>query len=169
MIASISGATPEAILANVAYVLERQTSWQLTFLLGSAYGTLRPLVLLTPILAETIAKAGWSKDDVRRYLFEHARTPAWEIERNLRDFMNKPIWNLAEEADAGRIPKLFHESDDPNRRVPHVFRPEDYMIVVTGDPLRTNAYVFAHNGRLGYPVAKKIRLPDDWQQRVPVS
>lgn len=159
VIASISGSTPEAILANVAYHLVRQTTWQCTFLLGSAYGTLRPLVLLSPILAETIAKAGWSKADVRRFLFDHARQPAWELERNLRDWMNKPIWNLAEEADAGRLPKLFHESDDPDRLVPHVFSPDDYMIVVTGDPLRTNAYVFAHNGRLGYPVAKRIVRP----------
>jgi hypothetical protein len=159
VIASVSGATPEAILSNVAYCLVRQTTWQCTFLLGSAYGTLRPLVLLSPILAETIAKAGWSKADVRRFLFEHARQPAWELERNLRDWMNKPIWNLAEEADAGRLPKLFHESDDPNRLVPHVFSPDDYMIVVTGDPLRTNAYVFAHNGRLGFPVAKRIVRP----------
>ena len=157
VIASISGSTPEGILANVAYSLVRQTTWQLTFTLGSAYGTLRPLVLLTPILAETIAKAGWSKQDVKQYLFDHARMPAWELERNLREWMNKPIWSLTEEAQAGRIPKVFIESDDPNRLVPHVFKPEDYMVVVTGDPLRTNAYVFAHNGRLGYPVAKKIR------------
>lgn len=166
VIASVSGSTPEGILGNVAYCLARQTSWQLTFTLGSAYGTLRPLVLLSPILAETIAKAGWSKHDVKRYLFQHARMPAWELERNLRDWMNKPIWNLAEEAKAGRIPPVFHESDDPNRLVPHVFKPEDYMIAVTGDPLRTNAYVFAHNGRLGYPVAKKIRLPNQWDRRI---
>ncbi len=167
VIASISGSTPEQILDNVAYCLERQYSWHLTFLLGSAYGTLRPLVLLSPILAQTIASAGWTRDDVKRYLFEHARTPAADVERNLRDFMNKPIWNLAQEADAGRIPALFHASDDPRRPVPHVFRPEDYMVVVTGDPLRTNAYVFAHNGRLGYPVARRIELPGDWAQRVP--
>ncbi len=166
VIASISGATPEAILANVAYHLERQQSWHLTFLMGSAYGTLRPMVLLTPILAETIASAGWSKQDVKQFLFEHARTPAREVERNLRDWMNKPTWNLAEEADAGRIPKFFHESDDPERRVPHVFKPEDYMVVVTGDPLRTNAYVFSHNGRLGFPVTKQIALPDDWDARL---
>ena len=43
--------------------------------------------------------------------------------------------------------------------VPIVWKPEDYMIVVTGDPLRNNAYVFAHNGVLGYPTAKKIVLP----------
>ncbi len=163
VIASVSGSTPEQILDNVAYCLARQTTWHLTFMMGSAYGTLRPLVLLTPILAETIAKAGWSKRDVKRYLFEHARTPAWEIERSLRDWMNKPTWNLAEEADAGRIPALFHESDDPNRLVPHVFKPEDYMVVITGDPLRTNAYVFAHNGRLGYPTAKKIELSPKWE------
>jgi len=120
------------------------------------------MVLLSPILAETIAKAGWTKRDVQRYLFERARVPAWELERNLRVWMNKPIWNLAEEAKAGRIPAHFHESDDPNRRVPHVFKPEDYMVVVTGDPLRTNAYVFAQNGRLGFPTAKKIVLPRDW-------
>jgi hypothetical protein len=30
------------------------------------------------------------------------------------------------------------------------------MIIVTGDPARNSAYVFAHNGVLGYPVTKKI-------------
>jgi hypothetical protein len=162
VIASISGSTPEAILDNVAFSLANQNTWQLTFTLGSAYGTLRPMVLLSPILAETIAKAGWSKRDVKQYLFDHSRVPAWELERNLRDWMNKPIWNLAEEAQAGRIPQVFHESDDPDRRVPQAFKPEDYMVVVTGDPLRTNAYVFAQNGRLGFPTAKKIVLPPDW-------
>jgi len=119
---------------------------------------------LTPILAETIAKAGWSKRDVKQYLFDHARTPAWELERNLRDWINKPIWNLTEEAKAGRIPPVFCASDDPNRLVPQVFKPEDYMVAVTGDPLRTNAYVFAQNGRLGFPVGKKIVLPAAWDE-----
>jgi hypothetical protein len=162
VIASISGSTPEAILDNIAFSLANQYTWQLTFTLGSAYGTLRPMVLLSPILAETIAKAGWSKRDVQNYLFERARVPAREVERNLRDWMNKPTWNLAEEAKAGRIPAVFHASDDPERRVPHVFKPEDYMVVVTGDPLRTNAYVFAQNGRLGFPTAKRIALPRAW-------
>jgi hypothetical protein len=37
------------------------------------------------------------------------------------------------------------------------------MIVVAGDPLRTNAYTFAHNGILGYPVAQQIALPANWE------
>ena len=60
-----------------------------------------------------------------------------------------------------RIPKVF-ESDDPNRLVPIVWKPGDYMVAVTGDPLRNNAYVFAQNGFLGYPTGKKIVLPKNW-------
>ena len=37
------------------------------------------------------------------------------------------------------------------------------MIVVTGDPARNSAYVFAHNGVLGFPVGKEIKLPKNWQ------
>ena len=156
VVASVSGSTAVQIMDNLADSMVRQYSWHLTFMMGSGFGTLRPLLLLTPILAQTIRRDGWSKADVQRYLFDKARMPAWKFERYLRDWMNKPTWNLAEEVKAGRIPALFHESDDPERLVPPVFRPEDYMVVVTGDPMRTNAYVFAHNGRLGFPVTKKI-------------
>jgi hypothetical protein len=57
---------------------------------------------------------------------------------------------------------VFAESDDPDRLVPITTDPEDIQIAVTGDPMRTNAYVFAHNGMLGYPTAKRVRLPADW-------
>jgi len=60
------------------------------------------------------------------------------------------------------MPKIFHESDDPERMVPLVWKPEDFMIVVSGDPLRNNLYVFAHNGLLGFPTTKKIPLPANW-------
>jgi hypothetical protein len=57
---------------------------------------------------------------------------------------------------------VFAESDDPDRMVPIVFKPDDFMIAVTGDLLRNNAYTFAHNGNLGYPVGRKIRLSANW-------
>ncbi len=159
LIANVSGSTPEEILPYLADALQRQISWQLTFTTGSFAGTQRPLVALSPILAETIAQAGWSKKDTKKYLFEHARIPAWVYERQMRDWNAKPLWSLQEDVKAGRSPAVFAESDDPNRLVPVVAKQEDIMIVVSGDPLRTNAYVFAHNGILGYPVAKKIRMP----------
>ena len=164
LVCSVSGSTPEEMLPYLADGVLRQVSWQLDFTLGPHGGTLRPLVLLSPILAETIAVAGWSKADVKRYLFEHARLPAWQFERMLRVWTLMPVWNLTEAAKAGEIPPVFHESDDPNRLVPLVWKPEDYMIAVTGDLTRNNAYAFAHNGDLGYTVGKRIRLPGNWDQ-----
>lgn len=157
-ISSVSGSTPEELLPYIADAVARQYSWQIMFSVGQGYDTLRPLVLLSPILAETIAKGGWSKARFKQALFERARMPAHEFERMLRDWTQKPTWNLAEEHKAGRIPQVFHESDDPERMVPLVWRPEDFHVVVTGDLGRNSCYVFAHNGVLGFPVCKEIRM-----------
>lgn len=82
---------------------------------------------------------------------------AWEFERLLRDWTRKPIWNLAEEPAKGNIPaEVFAASSDPNRLVPIVWEPEHFMIVVTGDPLRTSGYMFGQNGQLGFPVTRRI-------------
>jgi hypothetical protein len=150
---SFSGSTPEELLPYLADSVYRRISWQLLFTMG---GTLRPLVLLSPILAETIAGWGWSKRDVQQYLFDHARIRACEFERFMRDWNSRPVWDLAGEVRAGHMPKVFAESEDPERLVPLVWAPEHYMIAVTGDPLRTNAYVFAQNGQLGFTVTRKI-------------
>jgi hypothetical protein len=162
-LSSVTGSTPEQMLPYVADSVMRFNNWQITFTTSHGNGTLRPLIVLSPIIAQTLARAGWSRLDVKRYLFEHARLTASDFERQLRDWNIRGVWNLAEDADAGRIPALFHDSDDPQRRVPIVWRPEDYMIAVSGDPMRNNAYVFAHNGFLGYPVGRRIELPACWE------
>jgi len=155
-VVSVTGSTPEELLPYVAWSMVRQHSWHLAFTFDMGNGTLRPLLLLSPVLAETIAAAGWSKRRVKEYLFEHARMPAWEIER-LREWQGSAGWSLAGEAKRGAIHPQFAESDDPNRMLPLVVEPDHFMIAVTGDPLRTNAYVFGHNGHFGFPVTKRIK------------
>ncbi len=162
LIASVFGDTPERLMPYLADAVVKQNTWHLSFTVGNAMGTLRPLLLLSPILAQTIAVGGWSKRDVKQYLFDHARIPAWQFERYLGEWTDKPIRSLAEQAALGAIPKTFVESDDPERLVPLVFEPDHFMIAVAGDMLRNNAYAFAHNGNLGFPVARKIHLPADW-------
>ncbi len=158
-ISSVSGSKPEELMPYIADAVISQYSWQIMFSVGQGYDTLRPLILMSPIVAETIAGSGWSKQKFREELFARARMPAHRFERILRDWTQKPTWNLKEEHEAGRIPKLFHESDDPERLVPVVWRPGDYQIVVTGDLGRNSIYVFAHNGVLGFPVCKAIAMP----------
>jgi hypothetical protein len=163
---SVSGSTPEELLPYVADSVLKYHMWQLTFTTSHGNGMLRPLVVLSPILVETIAKAGWTKADVKQYLYDHARLPAWEFERQLRVWNIRGVWDLKDDVRNGRIPKVFYESEDENRLVPIVWKPEDFMIAVSGDPLRNNMYVFAHNGFLGYPVGKKIQLPKDWDAKL---
>ena len=161
-ISSVSGSTPEQMMPYIVDAMLKQYSWQLMFTVGQGMGTLRPLMLLSPIIAETIAGWGWSKRDLKQHLYDHARISAEQFSTILRDWTNKPIWDLKEEAMLGRVPKVFYESDDPQRRVPIVWEPEDFMIAVTGDLMRNSIYIFAHNGVLGYPTGKEIRLPERW-------
>jgi hypothetical protein len=163
---SVTGSTPQAMMPYLADGLAAQTGWEIAFTVGGlTFGTLRPVLVISPILASTIAKAGWSKDDVKKYLYDHARMAAWRVETYMEKWCDFRIGSLKKQVNLGRLPKAFYESDDPNRMVPIVFEPDDFMVLVSGDPLRTNAYAFAHNGYLGFPTAKKIQLPKDWAQR----
>ena len=165
LVSSVSGSTPEQMLPYLADGVIKRTSWQIMFTVGQEWARCARSSCWSD-LAQTIAAGGWSKQDLKRQLFEHARMPAWQFERYLRDWTMKPTWDLAQEVRLGRIPKVFCESDDPNRMVPIVWEADDFMIAVTGDLMRNSAFVFAHNGVLGYPVGKQIRLPKDWTRKL---
>ncbi|HSB41994.1 MAG TPA: UGSC family (seleno)protein [Methylomirabilota bacterium] len=164
VVASVFGTAPAQMLPYLADALVGKVGWELLFTVGMGAGSQRPLLILSPILAETLARGGLDKAALKRQLFELARVPAARLERYVGEWTNlmpgRP--SLAELVKAGQIPALFAESEDPGRLVPIVCRPEDFMVAVSGDPLRTNAYAFAHNGILGYPTTKPIRLPADW-------
>jgi len=164
LFAGVGGATPEEMLPYLADAVARQISWHVIFTIGMANGMLRPLLLITPILARQLAKAGWSRGDVKRYLFEHTKMPARRFNQllNFGDWNNPGPWNIEDHVRLRKAPASFQESEDPDRLVPIVFDPEDFMLFVTGDPLRTNAYAFAPNGHLGFQVAQRIELPRDW-------
>ena len=164
VIASVFGNDPARMLPYLADSIVRKVGWELMFTVGMGAGSQRPLLLLSPILAETLAKGGLDKAGLKQRLFELARIPARQFERYIGEWTNlvpgRP--SLAGLVKAGQIPAVFAASEDPERLVPIVCRAEDLMIAVSGDPLRTNAYAFAHNGILGYPTTKPIRLPADW-------
>ena len=166
VIASVFGNTPNRMLPYLADAIVAKVGWELLFTVGMGAGSQRPLLILSPILAETLAKGGLDKAQLKERLFELARVPAGKLERYVGEWTNlmpgRPT--LTGLVKAGLIPAVFAESDDPERLVPIVCRAEDLMIAVSGDPLRTNAYAFAHNGILGFPTTKPIRLPAEWSR-----
>ena len=54
------------------------------------------------------------------------------------------------------LPEVFAQSEDPDRLVPIVARPEQLMIAVAGDPNRANAYAFSNDGPHGWWTTKAI-------------
>jgi hypothetical protein len=158
IIGSVFGSTPEQIVPYLANGLTRVTAWDLTHLCGLGHDQYQPLLVLSPILARTLARAGWSKADVQQALFEHARIPASTFERLVGEWTNlsagRPL--LVDLAAEGIVPPVFAESDDPERFVPIVTRPERLMIAVAGDPNRTNAYALSNDGPHGWWTARQI-------------
>jgi hypothetical protein len=166
VIASVHGENAERVMPYLADAVAKQIGWELAFTVGMANSSQRPLLILSPIIAKTIAASGWSRADVKLYLFEHARIPASKFELYIGKWTHLLPENrtLVDYVNTGRARRVFAESSDPARMVPIVGRPEDFMLAVSGDPLRTNAYTFVHNGILGYPVCKQIHLPAQWPE-----
>ena len=158
-IGSIFGNDPEEIARYLADGLVRHTSWELVFTVGFAPGTYRPLLVVSPLVAKTLMRGGMSKKDLRENLFDYARMPASKFETYVGLWTNflpgRPT--LRQLVDDGTAAAHFAESDDPDRLVPIVEKPEDILLVVSGDPLRSNAYAFASNGMHGFPTSKRIR------------
>ena len=158
IIGSVFGSTPDEILPYLADGLARISGWDLTHVYGLGTAQYRPLLILAPLLARTFTDAGWSKDDVRNALFEHARIPAWRFEKLIGEWSNLTAGRrtLIDLAAAGHVPDVFAESDDPDRMVPIVTDPSKFAIAVAGDPTRTNAYVFSNDGPHGDWTARSI-------------
>jgi hypothetical protein len=168
VIVSVFGDSAEKAMPYLAESLVCHTTWEVIFVVGLANGTYQPLLVLSPLIAGMIARSGWSKDDVRQWLYEHARMPARRFENLMSGWTNLVPGrrSLYELARLGKAPKAFGQSNDPDRLVPVVVKPQDILIAVSGDPLRSNCYVMPHNGMLGYTTTKPIHLPPDWDERL---
>ena len=151
IVGSVVGSTPGQILPYLADSLTRVTGWDLTHVYGLGQGQYSPLLILSPVLARVFGKAGWSKADVQAALFEQARIPAWKFEKLIGEWSNLTAGRrtLIDLAGEGLVPPVFAESNDPERMVPIVTEPAKFRVAVSGDPNRTNAYVFSNDGTHG--------------------
>jgi hypothetical protein len=98
---------------------------------------------------------------MKQYLFEHS---LFQVKRF------ESLWpangSISKAVEEGRLPKFYYESNDPNRLVPIVSSPDDFIIIVSGDPGKDNCLLCSQNGQTGYPVSKKIDLPANWEELV---
>ena len=152
MIGSVFGSTPEEIVPYLADGLVRATGWDLTHVYGLGRAQYRPLLLISPMIARTFGRVGWSKRQVQAALYAAACIPAWKFEALIGQWSNLTAGRrtLVDLAAAGLVPAVFAESDDPQRLVPIVTEPGDILIAVAGDPNRANALAMANDGPHGW-------------------
>ncbi|MFC1945140.1 hypothetical protein ACFLWF_00125 [Chloroflexota bacterium] len=155
---SVGKESPEEILDKIATrVVDNQL--YLFAIVDYLGPSARPQILLSPVVAESLSKAGYSKNRIKEYLFNHARFKVSRYESLRPEYMS-----LCEATRNGRLPPIYCENTDPDRMVPIVWSPEDFLLTVSGDPDRDNCFLCAQNGFIGYPVSKMITLPDNWDQ-----
>jgi len=155
------GEDPEMPLAYIADEMVNQIVY---YRLNYRGVSTRPHLILTPSIAEFLSKDGFSKADIKRYLYKHARRPEWywmQINKWMGD-ITRPT--PCEYVKKGQLPKAYCESTDPNRLLPLVYSPDDFLIVVSGDPARNNAMICDQNAIHGWTVSKKIELPPNWDE-----
>ncbi len=132
---------------------------------GVNYGGYWPLVILSQHCARVLATNGWSKDDVRRYLFEESQIAARPVlGRALYVGMTDEI--LEERVRSGAASEDFLRSSDPDRLIPAFVRPELTRIIVAGNPEMYWQRGYVSNHVHGRPTTRLVELPDDWDDRI---
>ncbi|MBI2907166.1 MAG: hypothetical protein HYX92_05860 [Chloroflexi bacterium] len=137
-VADLVSCTPEAVLTTFAYTANAPLTPSWTWLRADGLDQ-EPLIVLCPDHARIIAEAGWTKNDIRRFMFHNSRVPLRVLKNPTRPAAVAPGWQW-----------LLNQPDDT--MVPVVRDPKDYHIVVVGGASGKSAYVWDWSA----PVTKAI-------------
>jgi hypothetical protein len=111
--------------------------------------------LIAPPVAKALAGAGYTKQMIRDYVYEHARVPYRELEF-LIEYGHSEAFKIPDMVERGLMPREYLvKPDDLVRVLPS---PDVINIVVCGDPDRNRLMVLW--GGYVSPVTKKIELRD---------
>jgi hypothetical protein len=114
-------------------------------------------VLLSPPVAKSLADAGYSKQDVKRYIYEHTRMRLADFDWVVR-YTNIIPTTARKRAEEGVLPPEFMGAPDDLVRV--LSSPDILHIMVCGDPHRNRLMVL--EGGHTRPTTREIRLPVGW-------
>jgi len=104
-----------------------------------------PVLLLPPSVAKTFAAAGWSKADIRAYLFEQVRVP-------------QGVWSKHGRFKNGQFMAAKWRDAPPDTMIPIVFYPEAFQIIVVGGAANKMSYCPVGSGN-----AAVTKSTDRWK------
>jgi hypothetical protein len=135
------------------------TYWSPVAMAFSAY---HPLILMSPSIAKVFADDSWSKDDIRRYLYDNTWITAADAERYAYH-VGLTGFSLRNQVDQGLLSPEYCASEDPQRRIRVFQKPEWIGIVVAGDAGRNQSKGYCSNHTQGPPTSRKVVLPKNWE------
>jgi len=108
------------------------------------------LLVIGPEHAHTIAREGWTKADIKRFLYEHVRTP-------LGDLLCGPEWELGMSRE--RLPAWIDTAREQTL-VPKFVSPDEILIVVACGTAGTHSACLSGwgNGSTSRMVIKPIEM-----------
>ena len=111
-------------------------------------------IMMAPPVAKALAGAGYTKQMIREYIYEHARVTYRELEFLLK-YGHSEAFTIPDAVERGLYPKEYLVGPDEMVRV--VPSPDVIHIVVCGDPNRNRTMVLW--GGYVNPVTKKMTFP----------
>lgn len=148
-----TGGPAEEQLDLLAYVLGVTAGpWTSMIFINKQW---HPLVLLAPPVAESLAKSGYGKDEIRQYLFDKSKieskwVEAVALQAGATDFQ------LSKLTARGAQPEGYPTTYDPEALVPANMRPDWINIVVSGDRGRNQNRIFVQNHGQAVPNTRRI-------------
>ena len=121
----------------------------LTNLQGYEKGT--PGIIMIPgVVAQTMARLGWTKKSMREFFWEHSKIPLEHLRRN-----GGPAWI---EIDANPLTRASIKSDP----WPITAKPDNFVIIVAGGGHPTNSYWL--QGYSPRVIGREIRVPESFDR-----
>lgn len=118
-----------------------------------------PLLCMSPLVASIIAEAGYSKSDIRQYIYDNARIPAYQFDEELAGLWTG--FTTRKAVEEGKLPESFCVTEDPARMLPVLHSPEELQLVVSGSSTRNRNFIVSQTGNQGLAVSKEIKLPSN--------
>lgn len=171
--------TAEGILRSIEHRMADNHMFIQFFFRGQH---LYPVVILTPTIVDSLIREGFTKESIKQHFFENAKFRLSNLGGRLTERFKKGVddgnWpefiGTKEEYGNFEVTKdgalAFYDkdgnyTDDGDQRfIQMMASPDDFQLIISGDPARDHAIIGAENGFIGRPNSKKIELPKAWDE-----
>jgi hypothetical protein len=116
------------------------------FYLALENGQWHPLLVMTPYVAKAIARDGYTKDDIRSYLYNNVRVRAADLDAYAPQ-VGSTTFSVA---------SALGRAVDPDEMLSAFLRPDWTDVIVAGNPGRNQSRAYVNNHGQGVPVTKRV-------------